>query len=42
MKLIRKERGDPPEKMLAVYEYLHSKQIVKATEIKAMRAMHKI
>ena len=37
----RKEHGDPPEKMLAVYEYLHNKQIEKATEIKSMQAIYR-
>ena len=37
----RKEHGEPPEKMAAVYEYLHNKQIRKATEIKAMQAIYR-
>ena len=37
----RKEKGEPPESMLAVYDYLHSKSIDKAAEVKALQAMYK-
>lgn len=37
----RKEHGDPPEKMFAVYEYLHNKQIAKANEIKIMQSVYR-
>ena len=37
----RKENGEPPESMLAVYNYLHKKQIEKAAEVKAMQGMYK-
>ena len=37
----RKEHGEPPESMMAVYNYLHERQIDKASEIKAMQAMYK-
>ena len=37
----RKEHGDPPEKMLGIYEYLHKKHINKATEIKVLQALFK-
>lgn len=37
----RKTNGEPPASMLAVYNYLHEKQIDKAAEIKAMQAMYK-
>ena len=37
----RKEKGDPPAPMLAVYDYLHKQQIEKAAEVKALRAMFK-
>ena len=37
----RKEKGDPPAAMMAVYDYLHKKQIDQAAEVKAMQAMFK-
>ena len=37
----RKEHGDPPEAMKAVYNYLHEKQIEEAAEVKTLRAMYK-
>ena len=37
----RKEKGDPPESMLAIYKYLHQKHIDHATKIKTMQAMYK-
>ena len=37
----RKEHGDPPESMQAVYDYLHEKQIEEAAEVKTLRAMYK-
>ena len=37
----RKESGDPPSSMMAVYNYLHEKHIDEAAEIKAMQAMFK-
>ena len=42
--LIRKYRetnGEPPEKMLAVYDYLHNEQIEKALEVKTLQSMYK-
>ena len=35
----RRTQGEPPERMLAVYDYLHEKQMKHATKIKAMQAM---
>ena len=32
----REQEGEPPEGMMAVYEYLHEKQIEKVAEVKAM------
>lgn len=37
----RKEKGEPPAAMLAVYDYLHEKQIEEAAEVKQYQAMYK-
>lgn len=37
----RKTNGEPPAPMMAVYEYLHERQIDKASKVKAMQAMFK-
>ena len=37
----RKEHGDPPEKMLGIYEYLHKKHMDHANEIKVLQALYK-
>ena len=37
----RKENGEPPADMLAVYDYLHEKQIEEAAEVKTLQAMYK-
>lgn len=37
----RKTNGEPPASMLAVYDYLHKKQIDKAAEVKSMQDMYK-
>ena len=37
----RKKNGEPPAEMLAIYEYLHKKQIDKSAEVKAMQTMYR-
>ena len=37
----RKKTGEPPAEMMAVYEYLHQKQIDKSAEVKAMQTMYR-
>ena len=37
----RQERGEPPEKMMAVYEYLHGVHIEEAAEARNIQAMYK-
>lgn len=37
----RKEHGEPPAPMMAVYDYLHQKQIDMAAEVKTLQAMYK-
>lgn len=37
----RKEHGDPPEKMLWVYDYLHGKHIDHANAIKILQGFFK-
>ena len=37
----RKEKGEPPEKMMFVYEYLHEKQMAIAKEVKVLQEMYK-
>ena len=37
----REEHGEPPEAMMAVYEYLHEKQIKNVAEVKAMLSEYK-
>ena len=37
----RREHGDPPAPMMAVYEYLHEQQIENAAAVKAKQAMYK-
>lgn len=35
----RAQNGEPPKEMLAVYDYLHKKQIDKAAEVKIKQSM---
>ena len=37
----RKENGEPPAAMLAVYDYLHGKQIEESKEVKDYQAMYR-
>ena len=37
----KREHGEPPAEMMAVYKYLHDKQIDHAAEVRAMQAMYK-
>ena len=37
----RRENGDPPERMQAVYDYLHEKSIEAAAEVKRLQQMYK-
>lgn len=37
----RETQGEPPADMMAVYDYLHKKQIEKSLEVKTLQAMYK-
>ena len=37
----RESNGDPPADMLAVYEYLHNRQIENTLEVKTLQNMYK-
>lgn len=36
----RKEKGEPPAPMMAIYEYMHERQITQAAGIKALQDMY--
>ena len=37
----KKKNGNPPEKMMALYEYLHKKHISHTADIKVMQSAYK-
>ena len=37
----RETNGDPPAEMMAVYDYLHKKQIDKSVEVRTLLSMYK-
>lgn len=37
----RRQNGEPPADMLAIYNYLHAKQIDKASEVKMLQSMYR-
>ena len=41
IKKYRETQGEPPAEMLAVYDYLHKKQIDKSAEVKMMQSMYR-
>lgn len=41
IKRYRETHGDPPADMMAVYDYLHKKQINKSLEVKMLQSTYK-
>jgi len=41
IKRYRETQGEPPAEMLAVYDYLHKKEIEKSLEVKTLQTMYK-
>ena len=37
----RKQKGEPPAAMQAIYDYLHEKQIDKAKDVKSCQSMYR-
>ena len=37
----RRNKGDPPPEMMAVYNYLHDKHMEHAAEVKAAQALYR-
>lgn len=37
---VRKEKGEPPAPMMAIYDYMHERQINKAAAIRALQDMY--
>lgn len=37
----RQEHGEPPEKMQAIYDYLHEKQIERAADVRRLQDMYR-
>ena len=37
----RQEHGEPPEKMRAIYDYLHEKQIERAADVRRLQDMYR-
>ncbi|MBQ6413010.1 MAG: hypothetical protein IJI19_05995 [Ruminococcus sp.] len=42
IKEYRETNGEPPESMMAVYDYLHEKQIEEAAEVTTLRQMYRV
>lgn len=37
----RKKNGEPPKDMMAIYDYLHKKQIERSTEVRTMQTAYR-